>query len=208
MRRLVALLLAVGVPAIALVPALALGQPRPKPAPAAASGSEKTERYDPDNITGISQYMEAIAKGNQLFTSKDTTGAIDAYRRAIQLSPKNPLAHYLVAEAQIVAGNIGEAEAAIAEASQNTDLRNPQLRARVLFVVADVFERQKKWDQAKTAWQAYAEHAARFGGDGGMFPQSAAERLKAVQKALELEKAYAPVRERIAAEKKGDAGKR
>ena len=74
------------------------------------------------------------------------------------------------------------------------------------FLRADIAERQKKWDQAKLAWQAYTEHAAKMGADAGAFPQTGAERLKAIQKVMDLEKAYAPVRERIAAEK-ADAGK-
>jgi tetratricopeptide (TPR) repeat protein len=182
-------------------------EPAARPAAGNADGGN-SERYDPQNISAISQSMEALAKGNERIEAKDTTAAIDHYRRGIQLAPKNPYAHYLLAEAQIVAGQLGEAEAAISEAQQYTDARNPQLRARVLFAAADIYEREKKWDQAKAVWQQYADYAAKLGGDGGMFPQSAAERLKSIQKVLEMEKAYVAVRERIAADKasKADAG--
>jgi tetratricopeptide (TPR) repeat protein len=202
--RVLGVVLAFVVPIVALVPVVAFGEPKPKPA--AKPVQEKSEKNDPDNIVAISQYMELVVKGNERYVAKDYTNATDAFRKAIQLSPKNALAHYLLAEAYLGTGNLGEAEPEILLAQENADARNPVLRARVLFVVADLFERQKKWEQAKTAWQAYAEQAAKFSGDGGTFPQSSAERLKAIQKVLEMEKAYAGVRERIAADK-FDAGK-
>jgi tetratricopeptide (TPR) repeat protein len=148
--------------------------------------------------------METIAKGNERFAAKDQTGAIDIYKKAIQLSPRNPLGHYLLAEAYLAAGNVPEAEAAIQMAYEG-DSKNAAVRAHVLFVRADIFERQKKWEEAKAAWQAYIEHAAKLS-DAGGYPQTGAERVKALQKVVDLETAYAAVRERIAAEK-ADAGK-
>ena len=200
-RRAFSLILALAVPAIALVPLVASGEPKPK----APKEADKAEKYDPENITAISQYMETIAKGNERFAAKEHTSAIDTYKKAIQLAPKNPLGHYLLAEAYLAGGNMGEAEAAIQQAYE-ADAKNATVRSHVLFLRAEIFERQKKWDQAKLAWQAYTEHAAKLGAEGGAFPQSGAERLKASQKVVDLEKAYAGVRERIAAEK-ADAGK-
>lgn len=201
------LILAVAVPAIALVPLVASGEPKPKPKSAkpAAKEADVADKHDPDNITAISQYMETVAKGNERFVAKDHTTAIDTYKKAIQLSPRNPLAPLLLTEAYLVTGNLGEAEAAIQQAYE-ADSKNATLRGHVLLVRAEVFERQKKWDQAKLAWQAYTEHASKLGADAGAYPQTGAERLKAIQKMLDLDKAYAVVRERIAAEK-ADAGK-
>lgn len=199
------LILAVAVPAIALVPLVATGEPKPKSAKPAAKEADHADKHDPDNITAISQYMETIAKGNERFVAKDHTTAIDTYKKAIQLSPRNPLAHLLLTEAYLATGNLGEAEAAIQQAYE-ADSKNATLRGHVLLARADVFERQKKWDQAKLAWQAYTEHASKLGADAGGYPQTGAERLKAIQKMLDLDKAYAVVRERIAAEK-ADAGK-
>jgi tetratricopeptide (TPR) repeat protein len=187
------------VPAIALAPLAASGDAPKKPA---ASGAE---RYDPDNIVAISQYMETISKGLERYAAKDVTAAIDTFKKAVQLSPKHALAHYLLAEAYLQSNNFGEAEAAIAQALEANEAKNPAMRARVLFLAADVYERQKKREQAKAAWQAYADFTAKYGDAG--FPQSGAERLRAMQKVLEMEKAYAGVRERIAAEK-GDGGKK
>lgn len=194
------LVVAVSTLAMALVPLAASGEPKAQP-------GDKPPSYDPENIVAISQYMATIAKANERFVAKDHTTAIDTYKKAIVLSPRNPLGHVFLAEAYLATSNVGEAEAAI-EQAYGADSKNLTLRAHVLFLRADIAERQKKWEQAKSAWQAYAEHVAKLG-DAGGFPQTAAERLKALQKMMELEKAYAGVRERIAAEKleKADAGK-
>ncbi|MCW5838185.1 MAG: tetratricopeptide repeat protein, partial [Labilithrix sp.] len=202
--RLFSVILAVAAPALALAPLAASGEP--KPAAQRAAPAASAERYDPDNVRAISEYMETLAKGNARFVAKEHTAAIDTYKRAIQLSPKNPLGHLLLAEAYLATGNLGEADAAIQQAYE-ADTKNATLRSHVLFLRADVFEREKKWDQAKLAWQAYTEHSAKLGADAGAYPQSGAERLKAIQKVMDLEKAYVVVRERIAAEK-ADAGKK
>jgi tetratricopeptide (TPR) repeat protein len=211
--RIVSLVLATVVPASVLAPLVAWGEPK------AAKPAEKSEKspvgdrpgqYDPDNITAISQYMETIVKGNERFVAKDNTAAIDTYKKAIQLNPRHPLGHILLAEAYLASGNLGEAEAASHQAYE-ADGKNAVLRSHVLFLRADIFERQKKWDDAKVAWQAYVEHSAKLAPDAGGFPQSGAERLKAIQKVIDLAKPYAAVRERIAADKaaasKVDAGK-
>jgi tetratricopeptide (TPR) repeat protein len=190
------LLLALAAPAVILAPLAMAAEPK--------KAAEKSEKYDPDNVTGISQYVETLTKGTEKFLAKDVTAAIDTYKKAIQLSPRNPLGHYLLAEAYLSSGNLTEADAAI-NAAYEADQKNVTVRGHVLFLRADIFERQKKWEQAKGAWQAYTEHAAQHA-DAGVFPQTAAERLKAIQRVMDLEKAYVAVRERIAAEK-SDAGK-
>jgi tetratricopeptide (TPR) repeat protein len=198
-------LLAVSAPAVVLAPVVAAGETNKKPAAKSSDDSaEKSDRYDPDNIIAISQYMETVVKGTERFSAKDYTAAIDTFKKAVQLGPKKALAHYMLAEAYLQQNNLGEAEAAIAQALEAHDTgKNPAMRSRVLFLAADIHERQKQWDKAKAAWQAYAEHNAKFADAG--FPQTSVERLKVLQRIIELEKAYAGVRERIAAEK--DAGK-
>lgn len=183
-------------PAILLAP-LAFGQKAaPKPT--------VSDRYDPDNRTAISQQMETLVKGNEKYAAKDYNAAVDLYKQAIQLNPKHPLAPYLLGEAYLAQGNLGEAEAAFKQASELNDPRNPQFKSHALFALADCFERERKFPEARAAWQAYAEQAPRVP-DGGAFPQSAAARLKAIDDWMKLEQDYVKVRERIANEKK-DAG--
>src|SRR5450755_1103085 len=55
----------------------------------AAGGSKKGDaaqfhpEHDPNNVTGLSEAVEIVSKGNEKFIAKDVQGAIDAYRRAI-----------------------------------------------------------------------------------------------------------------------------
>jgi Flp pilus assembly protein TadD len=213
-RSVFALALALALPGIgfALAPSSRAEAPAKKPAKREPEKGEAKppDRYDPDNISAISQYMETIVKGTEKYQSKDITAAIDFYKKAIQLSPRQPLAHYLLGEAYLLNNNLAEAEASFLQAQETSDAKNPTLRSHVLFAVADVYERGKKWEQAKAAWQAYSEHASKLGPDAGAFPTSGAERLKAIQRVIELEAKYVAVRQRIAAEKDGgaDSGKK
>jgi tetratricopeptide (TPR) repeat protein len=191
---------ALAVPAVLLAPVVAAGETTKKSAAKASDDADKSERYDPDNIIAISQYMETVVKGIERFSAKDYTAAIDTFKKAVQLGPKKAFAHYMLAEAYLQQNNLGEAEAAIVQALDANDMgKNPAMRSRVLFLSAEIYERQKQWDKAKAAWQAYTEHNAKFADAG--YPQTSVERLKVIERIVEREKAYAGVRERIAAEK-------
>jgi tetratricopeptide (TPR) repeat protein len=197
-RAVFALLIVLAVPAVALS---APNDKKPEP--------KKTDSFDPENVTAISQYMDTIAKGAEKYKKGEHPAAVDLFKKAIPLAPKNPLAHLLLGETYLATNNLPEAEAAFLaaqEASTTLDAKNQMLRSHVLFAVADVYEREKKWNEAKAAWQAYNEHAAKLAGpgaDGGAYPATGAARKDVVDKVLEREKVYAAVRERIAADKDG-----
>ena len=127
-----------------------------KPATTKDGGDDK---YNPDNRTHISKFMETAVQGNVKLLSRDFPGAIELYRQAIQLQPTNPLGHYLLGEAQSASGNIPEAEASWTQADNLGD-KVPEVKTRVLFCLADLKERQKKWDDAKAAWQRYQQYVA------------------------------------------------
>lgn len=199
-RAMFALLIFLSVPGLVGV---ALSAPNDKKAE-----EKRADNYDPENITAISQYMDTVAKGAEKYKKADYPSAIDLFKKAIPLSPKNPLAHLLLGETYLASKNLPEAEAAFLaaqEASTSLDAKRQTLRSHVLFAVADVYERQKKWPEAKTAWQAYTDHAAKLGPDSGAHPASGTARKEVLDKVLEREKVYAAVRERIAAEKDGGA---
>lgn len=212
--RAVAFVLAlssVGLGAV-LVSSPASGQKPPASSngsPVANAGGAPADRHDPDNVAGISQFMETLGKGTEKYLAKDYPAAVDLYKKAIQLNPRNPLGSYLLGEAHLATGNLGGAEAAFKAADEQDDQKRPLVRSHVLFAVADVYERQKKYDRARGAWQTYTDHAAKIGGtDGGAFPQSGAARIKVLDDALKRERQYEGVRARIAAEKieKADGG--
>lgn len=188
--------------AIPIVSAAGEGGDPPKAGSAArgdAAAPAPTVRRDEANQTGISAWMETILQGNAKYLSRDFPGAIESFRKAIQLAPKQPLGHYLLGETQIAAGNLPEADASFAAALRVADERDPATRAKVLFATADLKERQKKWDDAKVAWQAYAEFLAKVAAaDGGTigFPKTAAARIEVIDAALKLEREMEKVRQR------------
>lgn len=166
------------------------------------------ERNDPENVTAISLFMETVGKGNEKYAVKDYAGAVDAFKMAIKLNPRHPLGSYLLGEVYLATGSMGEAEAALKAAEELSDPTLPLVRSHVLFALADLYERQSKWEQARLAWQTYTAHATKLdAADAGALahPQSAAARLKAIDDGFKLDKQYEIVRRRIAAER-ADAG--
>lgn len=161
-------------------------------------------KFDPSGRTAISEFMATVVEGNTRFAAKDLPGALESYKNAVALSPGDPLGHYLVAETLLVQGNFADAEAALAQAEKVGDKR-PDVLGKVFFLQADAKERQKKFEDARAAWTKYDGFAQRRGGDGGMFPQTAAARIQAIDEMVKLDKSYEDVRVRIAAEKDGGA---
>jgi tetratricopeptide (TPR) repeat protein len=190
---------------VAILPVtVALAQPKKpagkKDAPeAAASAAAPTgpqgQRVDPKGITGISPYTIKLLKADAAYASRDFAGAIAGYRDAIQDEPQNPLGFYLLGEAQLSKGDLAEAEA-----SWGSSLRyvaeNNDLHAKILFVMADLRERQGRLTDAKKAWDEYAGFC---GGhkDAKGYPATATERNKVVDTHNDLETKYAAVKQRI-----------
>ena len=208
-KRFRVLAVVVGATSIAvglgLAPSDAAGDPPRPSAPQArrsASAPDAGEKHDPENVTSLSPFMVLVGKGNELYAAKEFAGAIDVYKKAIQLSPKNPLGPYLLGEGYLATNSLSEAEAAFKAAAEINDAKTPPpIRSHVLFAVADCYEREKKWEQARVAWQTYTDHAAKLGADSGAHPLSGVARLKALDDWLTLEKQSEQVRQRIAAEK-------
>jgi tetratricopeptide (TPR) repeat protein len=206
------LLLALLVPAAFLVPVAARGQrapaaPQGTPRPAAPDAGP---RRDPESRTGISESMEALARGHQKIAQKDLPGAIALYKNAVKSSPNDPLGHYALGQAYILAEQVAEAETAYKQglevsAGRSTQAYGAAVRSKLLFAYADVLERQKRWADARAAWQAYGEHAAKLGDAGAGHPETARARIEAIEAWLELDRKYAEVRSNIAREKE-DAG--
>ena len=115
-------------------------------------------RRDPKGIKGISPYMELIVKGDHAFVARDFDGAIAAYREAIKSEPEKALAHYRVGEAQLAKGDQKEAEAAYVNGLRFVG-RDGTLKAKLIFVLADLRERQKNNDEAIGRWKEYSKNA-------------------------------------------------
>ncbi|HVU02065.1 MAG TPA: tetratricopeptide repeat protein [Polyangiaceae bacterium] len=163
-----------------------------EPAPAADG-----KKRDPKGQKGISPFWESIKKGDDSLAAKDIDGAKASYQEAIRSEPQNPMGHYRMGEAELTKGNLKEAEA-----SWQTALRfsgeNPALRAKVLFVLADVKERQRMLDEATSGWTAYADNAEK-NPKVKTYPETPPERKKRITDWKQMETDYAAVKERIKA---------
>jgi tetratricopeptide (TPR) repeat protein len=186
-RQRFASILLVLSPLLVAAPMVAWGDGAP------ATGGKKKAA---DAKTSDHAYTDACSEGNGKYASRDFDGAIESYRKAIELFPHRPLGHYLLGEAQLAANNLTEAEASWGRALLEASEQDPTMRARILFVTADLKERQKKWDEAKAAWQVYVDWSNRFA-DAGAFATSGTARIQAIDSMLKQDKSYEVVRQRI-----------
>ena len=153
-------------------------------------------RRDPRGIKGISPFSEALKRGDAALLAHDLEGAIAAYRDAIVKEPENPLGHYRAGEAQVIKGDLKEAEAAFSAGLRLVTAANPSLKAKLQFASADLRERQKAWDDASAQWSAYAvfTNAQK---DAQGFTASGNERKKVVETWIKLEADSLAVKARI-----------
>ena len=182
--------------------------------PGAATASSSTlgpdgMRRDPAGIKGISPYNEILAKGRKLYQNKDYDGAIASFEEAVKLDPKNMYAYELIAQVQVLKGDVEAAKKTLAEA-RDKDGTDP-VKAKGLFFGADFSERaipgipskptlealQPVVELAKQAWDAYAAFVAEHT-KAPDYRASATERKKRLDGRIEIEKAYVPVKQRIA----------
>jgi tetratricopeptide (TPR) repeat protein len=181
-----------------LAPALALS---PLLAPMVARGDGPKKSGDAAASASNREYATDLSQGNAKYVARDFDAAIALYRKAIEVSPNLPSGHYLLGEAQLAAGHLDEAEASWGRALGASD-KDPSLHAKVLFVLADLKERQRKWDDAKAAWQAYLDWADRHP-NASAFPPSALSRQQVLDAVIKQDKSYEVVRQRIAASQDG-----
>jgi tetratricopeptide (TPR) repeat protein len=166
-----------------------------------SSGKKKNADTSSDS-SGSGGFRAAIADGSTKYAARDFPGAVAAFQKAIEADPKNPLGHYFLGEAQLANSNLTEAEAAWTRASLESADKDPAVRAKILFVLADLKERQKKWDEAKAAWQVYIDWAAKYP-EAKAFTGSATSRQQMIAAMTKQDTAYAVVRQRIADSKNG-----
>jgi tetratricopeptide (TPR) repeat protein len=160
--------------------------------PAADSGGP---RRDPKGIKGISPFWEAIKKGDDAYAARDFDGAKTAYEDAIRAEPQNPMGHYRMGEVELAKGNLKDAETAWQSALRFA-AEKPAVKAKVLFVLADLKERARSLEEATNGWNAYETNSK---GDTNVktYPATPADRKKRITDWQQLETDYAAVKERI-----------
>lgn len=175
--------------------ALALGNASASAESPKAAAGPKEVRKDPEGKRGISPYMEAIAKGEAAYVARDLPGAITSFQDAIKLDTEKMLGFFRLGEAQLESNKPDEADSTWATAlgKKGTD----DLNAKLLFVIADLRERQHKWQATKDAWAAYSAFLQNHTKVAG-YAATATERTKQADRRIKDEVDYAAVKDRIA----------
>jgi len=109
---------------------------------------------DPAGVKGISPFMIKILQGNAAYAARDFAGAIAAYREAIQQNPEHPLGHYMLGQAHLAANQPDDAEAAFQRGLRFAG-GNKELQAKLLYVIADLQQRQGRLNEAKSGYAGY-----------------------------------------------------
>jgi tetratricopeptide (TPR) repeat protein len=170
----------------------------------AAAKDDAGPRKDPQGVKGISPFWEQIKKGDDLYVARDFDGAIAAYKEAITKEPQNALGHYRIGEAHLAKNDTQEAETSWVAALRFVGTDHP-LKAKILFVLADLRERQKSFDDATDRWNAYAQFAQQQPA-AKAFPKTADDRKGKIASWTKLVSDYAAVKKRIEARlKEADA---
>ncbi|MCC6216306.1 MAG: tetratricopeptide repeat protein [Polyangiaceae bacterium] len=163
---------------------------------ASAQPKDDGVRRDPKGLKGISPFWEHVKKGDSAYIARDFEGAIAAYRQAIAEEPQNAMGHYRIGEAHLKKGDLPEAEAAWVAGLRFVG-GDAALKAKLLFVLADLRERQKAHDDAVDRWTAYATHVQEKPESKG-YPATAEERKKRVADWKKMLEEAKVVKERIA----------
>jgi len=146
-------------------------------------GGEEVRR-DPKGKKGLSPFAEAMHRGDDAAIARDFPKAKEAYQAALSLSPKQAQAHYRIGQVEALAGKLSDAETAYNDALRFVE-NDPTLHATLLFVLADLKERQGQRDAAIKAWQAYADYLKTESQAKG-YPGTADERRKRLIRYNEL----------------------
>jgi tetratricopeptide (TPR) repeat protein len=161
-----------------------------------AAASSGGPRKDPQGVKGISPFWEQIKKGDDLYVARDFDGAIAAYKEAITKEPQHPLGHYRIGEAHLAKNDTAEAEAAWVAGLRFVG-QDHVLKAKLLFVLADLRERQKSYDDATDRWNAYGNFAQQQTA-AKAYPNSANDRKLKIATWKKMVEDYAAVKQRIA----------
>jgi len=155
----------------------------PGPAPEAVAKPARASdvRRDPKGIKGISPFTETLLRGDKAVVLRDFEGALAAYREALAKEPENALGHYRVGETQMLKGDLREAELAFSAGLSVVAAQSAALKAKLLFALADVRERQKAYDEASAKWTEYEALCVAQKDTPGFPAASGAERKKVVE---------------------------
>jgi TolA-binding protein len=142
-----------------------------------------------------SPYGAKIQKGHAAYLAHDLPGAVAAYQEAVQADTADPYGYYFLGEAQLASGNLADASSSFADGIRNAGSRD-DIHAKLLFVIADLREREGKWPEAKKAWEEYGQFQSSHPNAKG-YAITATERMKMIDTHVDLATKYGAVKQRI-----------
>jgi tetratricopeptide (TPR) repeat protein len=160
-----------------------------------AASSAPATRAGAAARSGPSPYSPTLQKGDSAYIARDFDGAIVAYRQEIEKNPNGALGHYRMGEAELAKGNFAEAEESWQTALRFAE-KDQHLKSKILFLLADLKERQKAYDDAVERWKTYQQHADATPSAKG-YPATAADRIKRAEEWKKLSADSAEVKARI-----------
>ena len=152
---------------------------------------------EPGMSTNTPAAWVAIQRGHRAFLARDFDTALAAYREAAMATPPVPIAHYFIGAAQHAKGQLDEALESFRTVARLAGDSDPALKAKALMNIAWILEEKQDLAGAREAWLEYKTWCTTHASIPG-FPQTADERVAAIEKIQQLDQAYAAVRQRIA----------
>ncbi|HEY3592521.1 MAG TPA: hypothetical protein VGL13_01555 [Polyangiaceae bacterium] len=160
-------------------------------APSATPGM----RLDPQGKTGMSPEMVRLREGHAAYMAHDFAAAVAAYKEALVAAPAEPSAYYFLGAAELAGGNASEADFDWQKGLKSS-VPSDEWHTKLLYVVADLRERQSSFVEARKAWQELAQFADAHPSTKGA-AASALQHIRAIDAHLDLEAKSAAVKQRI-----------
>jgi tetratricopeptide (TPR) repeat protein len=179
----------------ASAPAPAAPAPAAAPPAPATAGTTPGAPVAPRPPAGPSPYAALIAKGDGAYLARDFEAAVSAYRAELSKNASSGVAHYRLGEAQLAKGDTNEAEQSFQNALRFAG-KDEKLRDKTLFVLADLRERLKAYDDAIQRWKDYTAHT-QAQPEVKSYPATATERIKRIEEWKKISADAALVKERI-----------
>ena len=165
------------------------------PAPPSSSDASKALPPRPPSPKRGSESLRRQSKrGTRLTWRTICRGRWPRTKR--QCKPTRPTLTVIISgEAQLASGNLADANNSFADGIRNAGSRD-DLHAKLLFVIADLREREGKWPEAKKAWEEYGQFQSSHPSAKG-YAITATERMKMIDTHVDLATKYGAVKQRI-----------
>jgi len=137
-----------------------------------------------------------LVKGHDAYIVKEYDKALSFYKDAAEESPKSPMPHYFIGCANRALKKYDDAIDSFKTAFLMAG-DDAWWKGMAAFNVAVTYEQAGKLDEAKGAWEDFKKLAASKP-SLKKYIESADSRIEAIEKYIQLDKAYEIVRERIA----------